>query len=312
MKLVAMVAAFLTGSIGAVANDSTNMEMVTMLKRIDSIERTLNYKTGKVVLNNGLATINVAPGFKFLEAADAKTIVEDVWGNMPGQSPLGLIVPANSTASLCDYAFILEYEDIGFVKDDDASKINYDELMEEMKSGMAEANAERSKAGFETMFLQGWASKPFYDEKRKLLHWAKELQVGNAEENTLNYDIRILGRKGVLVLQAVSGMSVLDSVKAAIDPILNMVSFNPGNQYKDFDSNTDNIAAYTVGGLVAGKVLAKVGIFALILKNIKLVALGAIALFGGLWKFITGRRRKEEEQFMPQTVPAEEPVSPQP
>ena len=308
MKFFAMVAAIIMGSIGAVASDSTNMvEMEAILKRIDSIEKTLHYKTGKVVLNNGLATINVAPGFKFLESAEAKIILEDVWGNMPGEAPLGLIVPATSSASLCDYAFILEYEDIGFVKDDDAKDINYDELMTEMKNSNGDANVERLKAGYESMFLVGWASKPFYDENRKLLHWAKELQEGNSEENTLNYDIRILGRKGVLVIRALSEMSNLDSVKAAIDPMLNMVSFNPGNQYKDFDSNTDNIAAYTVGGLVAGKVLAKVGIFALILKNIKLVALGAIALFGGAWKWITGRRRKEEEQFVPQPV-EQEPV----
>jgi uncharacterized membrane-anchored protein len=206
-----------------------------------------------------------------------------------------MIIPANTGATVCDYAFIIEYEEIGYVKDNDAGDINYDELLAEMKGGVAEANAARTGAGMEPMFIRGWASAPYYDKERKLLHWAKEIQFGSAEEYTLNYDIRVLGRKGVLVLQAVSGMSQLDSVKAAIDPMLNMVSFNTGNQYKDFDSSTDEIAAYSIGGLVAGKILAKAGIFSLILKNIKLVLIGLVALAGVAWKFISGRRRKEED-----------------
>jgi hypothetical protein len=47
-------------------------------------------------------------------------------------------------------------------------------------------------------------------------------------------------------------------------------------------------------------VLAKAGFFALVLKNIKLVILGVVAVGGFLWRFITGRRKKEEEfQYAP-------------
>ncbi|MER3499635.1 MAG: DUF2167 domain-containing protein, partial [Chitinophagaceae bacterium] len=108
----------------------------------------------------------------------------------------------------------------------------------------------------------------------------------------------------VLVLQAVSTMSQLASVNKNIDAVLNMVTFNNGNKYSDFNSSTDNVAAWTIGGLVAGKVLAKVGFFALILKYIKIIiiAIGA----GAVWRFITGRRKKEES-YEPAPV-ADEPV----
>ncbi|HET7896550.1 MAG TPA: hypothetical protein VFL47_02740, partial [Flavisolibacter sp.] len=48
-------------------NDSTKIYL-EQLQKIDSIELTLHYKTGKVVLENGLATLNIAPGFKFLDS----------------------------------------------------------------------------------------------------------------------------------------------------------------------------------------------------------------------------------------------------
>jgi uncharacterized membrane-anchored protein len=47
-------------------------------------------------------------------------------------------------------------------------------------------------------------------------------------------------------------MSQFDSVDKNIENILAMVSFNKGNQYADFDSNVDDVAAWTIGGLVAG------------------------------------------------------------
>ena len=97
-----------------------------------------------------------------------------------------------------------------------------------------------------------------------------------SEDNTLNYDVRVLGRKGVLVLQAVSGISQLDSVKQNIDPLLHAVAFTDGNKYSDFDASTDEIAAWTIGSLVAGKVLAKAGFFAFILKFGKLFVIGGI------------------------------------
>jgi uncharacterized membrane-anchored protein len=294
---------------------SLDPEFVSMLQRMDSIEKTLHYKTGTIVLGDGIATINVPEGFKFLESKEADYVLVDLWGNLRGsEPPLGMLFPANSGATAPGgYAFIIQYESIGYVKDKDADKIDYEDLLKEIKDTEGEENAERKKLGLETMEIVGWAAKPYYDKDKKLLHWAKEFKVSNSDDNTLNYDIRLLGRKGVLNMQAIASMDELDSVKANIDNVLHMVSFNPGNTYADFDSKTDNVAAWTIGGLVAGKVLAKVGFFALIVKNIKLIALGLVAVGGFLWRFITGRRKKQEEfVYEPAAPPADNSSTPIP
>lgn len=283
--------------------DSVALFMAAMAK-IDSLEAKLHYKTGTVVLENGVATINIAPGFKFLDAADAKYVVEDLWGNLKGQNPLGMILPADSRATIADYAFLVEYEAMGYVKDEDADEINYDDLLKNMKEETLKSNEERTKAGLPSMYLIDWAARPHYDKQRKLLYWAKEFRVDSTEENTLNYDIRILGRKGVLVLQAVSGMSQLDSVNKNIDNILGMVAFNKGSRYEDFDSKVDDVAAWTIGGLVAGKLLAKAGLLALLLKNIKLIILAVVGFGGAIWRRITGKKKKEEEMALLETANA--------
>jgi uncharacterized membrane-anchored protein len=312
MRKILLLAGLLPSLFGFAGEptDTSAAAILEQMRMIDSIESKLHYKTGTVTLQNGIATVNIAPGFKFLDAEEARYVIEDVWGNLKGQTALGMIIPAGQKAAIADYAFIVEFEAMGYVKDDDADDINYDDLLKGMQEEAVKSNEERRKLGVATIDLLGWAENPYYDKQRKLLYWARKLKVEGAEENTLNYDIRVLGRKGVLVLQAVSGMSQLDSVKANKDKILNMVSFNKGSRYEDFDSNVDDVAAWTVGGLVAGKVLAKAGILAMILKNIKLVILGIAALGGGIWRFITGRRRKKEEETLYQQPEATQEVQP--
>ncbi len=272
------------------------------LKRMDSIESSLHYKTGKIELGSGIATINVPEGFKFLESAEAAYVVQDLWGNPKGEAPLGVLFPANSGATDAGgYAFIVQFEDLGYVKDEDADKIDYADLLKDLKESSIKENEERRKLDLTTMDLLGWAAKPHYDKEKKVLYWAKEYSIPGAEEHTLNYDVRILGRKGVLTLQAVSSMQELDSVNNHLDEVLNMVTFNQGNRYADFDSKTDDVAAWTIGGLVAGKVLAKVGFFAVILKFLKFIIIGIGVAGTAIWRFITGRKKKQEElAYQPQ------------
>jgi uncharacterized membrane-anchored protein len=74
------------------------------------------------------------------------------------------------------------------------------------------------------------------------------------------------------------------------------VSFKDGHRYADYDSNVDEVAAWTVGGLVAGKVLAKAGFFAVILKFWKIIAFAIIGAGSALWRFFS---RKKEDTGLP-------------
>jgi uncharacterized membrane-anchored protein len=189
------------------------------------------------------------------------------------------------------YAFIISFDAMGYVKDGDADDINYDDMLKEMQKEEVEENKTRAQQGYVPIHIVGWATKPFYDKDKKVLHWAKNLKFGDEQSNTLNYDVRILGRKGVLSMNAVATMSELDLVKKDIDKVLQIPSFTEGNMYKDFDSNVDNVAAWTVGGLVAGKMLMKVGFFA---KFWKFILIGLVAVGAGVKKLF-GKKSSGEE-----------------
>ena len=270
-------------------------EIANIFARLDSVEKSIVYKHGVVKLDEGNAVLNIPAGFKFVNAADSRFIIEDLWQNLPDPSVLGMIVSdsfhVNSPA--IPWVFILTYDGMGYVKDDDADEINYDDLLKDMKEGQNQANIERKKLGYSTLNLVGWASKPYYDSKNKVLHWAKELKVEGDEGNTLNYDVRVLGRKGVLSLNAGAGIDQLEDVKKNIPAILQMASFEKGHTYSEFNPDVDEVAAWTIGGLVAGKVLAKAGVLAMILKFWKFIVLGVVAAGSFIWKLIRSRKKEE-------------------
>ena len=155
------------------------------------------------------------------------------------------------------------------MSDEDAAKIDYAEMLKDMQDDLKQANPQREQQGFEAIQLIGWAAPPRYDAAEKKLYWAKELQFGDAKEHTLNYNIRALGRKGVLVLNFVAGMEQLPEIEKNVGKVLAMTEFNPGNRYVDFNPSVDKVAAYGLGALIAGKVAAKVGLFATLLVLLK-------------------------------------------
>lgn len=273
--------------------DTTAFDLERYNFVVDSIDSSFTYKTGVIDLDNGLATLTVPEGFKFLDAEQSKVVLTDLWGNPPSE-PIGLLFPEDMTPmhDAFTYCVEIEYSEEGYIDDEDAADLDYDDLLEEMQDDTNTANPDRIAQGYGAMELVGWASQPFYDIDNKKLHWAKEIHFEGEDGNTLNYNIRVLGRKGFLNLNAIGDIDVLDTFNQDRDNIINSVEFTSGNRYADFNPSVDKVAAYGIGGLIAGKVLAKVGFFAVIAKFGKFIVIGIIALFAGLRKRIFGGKRE--------------------
>jgi uncharacterized membrane-anchored protein len=250
-------------------------------------EQGLDYKTGDVTVGQNLATLHLGQEFRYLSEADAEKVLVEAWGNPPGSKALGLIVPSElSPLHERGWAVVVTYSEEGHVDDEDAEDLDYGELLEEMKKDTEESNAERKTAGYAPIHLVGWAEPPHYDGQAHHLYWAKELQFEGNDKNTLNYAIRFLGRKGVLEFNAVGGIDQLAPIKGAMAGLLPRATFQVGSRYSDFLPDVDQVATYGIGGLIAGKVLAKVGILAGLLKLLiafkKILILGAIGAFAAI------------------------------
>jgi uncharacterized membrane-anchored protein len=257
----------------------------------------LHFEDGEIVVPQAQARFHLNPSFRYLGKADARRVLEEMWGNPPDDGVLGMIVPVQPALNEEDsWAVVVTYSDDGYVSDADAAKINYGELLTQMQQETRDENAERKKAGYRPIELIGWAEPPHYDDAGKKLSWAREIAFGNSPQHTLNYDIRVLGRHGYLSLNAVAGMSELNQVQQSMQQLLPMAEFDSGARYADYNKSTDRIAAYGVAALIGGGLAAKAGLFAKLgLVLVKFWKLGLIGLAVlGTWvkRLFGGDKRK--------------------
>jgi len=259
----------------------------------EQIEARLRYRTGRVTLRSGLATLDLPADFRYLDAQETDVVLR-AWGNPAGHEALGMLVPAGVRVLAPEgWGVIITFSEDGYVKDDDAAKIDYRKLLTTMQQATRDANPERAKAGYATVELVGWAEPPHYDSLAHKLYWAKDLKFTDDSAHTLNYSVRVLGRRGVLVLNAVSSMDQLEPVRRDMAKVIGFVEFSGGHRYADFIPGTDKVAEYGIAALIAGGLAAKAGLFKVLLGALialkKAIALGLVAAAAFLRKLF---RRK--------------------
>ncbi len=256
-------------AIGQEVSEPTQEEIDAYTVWAEEFESGLDRKQGTIKILGGKVKLVVPAEYYFLNAEDGRSVLEEAWGNPPNEGVLGMIFPSHySPLDDESWGAIIYWEGDGYVSDEDANEIDYDELLVEMQKSIQQDNEYRVEMGYEPLELVGWAEPPVYDGENHRMYWAQDLIFGESEDHTLNYDMRILGRRGVLTLSYVAAMDQLEEVRASRDDLLRMTSFAEGSRYTDYQPG-DKKADYGIAALVgggAGVLLAKkAGLFGVIM-----------------------------------------------
>jgi len=239
-----------------------------------------------------VAQIEVPVGFSFLDGDSYRALLkksgEPVYGN-----EMGLMASTNE-----DWAVIFRYNESGFIKDDDKNNLNADKILESIKLGTAEANKERAKNGLATIEVVGWEQPPRYDETTHNLEWCVR---GTSEDHPiLNYNTRLLGRKGYMSVLLIVDPEKLSTTMPAYRDLIANYSYQTGQTYAEYRPG-DKVAKYGLAALVLGGAAvgaAKLGLFTSLLvlfkKAFKLVIVAIVAIIASIKKLfgkIFGRRQ---------------------
>jgi len=161
--------------------------------KIDWIDGPVTARLGNV------AQIKIPEGYKFTGKEGTRKFLE-LTQNPPNGSELGTIIPIvtkeSSGGESHDFWFvILEFNEVGFVKDDDRDKLDADGLLKSIKEiRKSPIVSVRSEDGRPT-HVESWYKPPFYDASTNNLTWAMQgySQSDNKRESSVNYSVRILG-----------------------------------------------------------------------------------------------------------------------
>jgi uncharacterized membrane-anchored protein len=217
----------------------------------------LPWQKGPVTVSLGSeATLTVPDGYAFLDAEGTRRFNE-LSHNPPAHSDEYTLASRNWVA-------YFSYEAVGYVKDNE--KIDADAILENIRESTATANEARRARGWNEMSILGWSAPPEYDTQLKSLTWSILGEDMGNHQKIVNYNARLLGRRGVMSVVMVTEP---DTLTAAIGDFKNRVTgfeFVPGETYREYKAG-DHVAAYGLAALITGgaaAVAAKKGLFSVI------------------------------------------------
>ena len=240
---------------------------------------------GKAQLGNQ-AQIDVPVGYEFLDGDTTRLMLKSSGEPVSGEE-VGFLRPTNSSWSV-----FFDFNESGYVKDGEKDKLNADKILASIKRGTAEQNKERVQNGGAPLEIVGWELPPRYDATTHNLEWA--IRMTSEGQPLLNYNTRLLGRKGVMEVVLVVEPDKLAETLPTFRELLTHYSFQSGQSYAEYRSGDKvakfGLAALVVGGAAVGA--AKLGLLAgligLLKKGWKLIIIAIAAVAAGLKKLLGG------------------------
>lgn len=231
----------------------------------------------------GVAEIEVPVGHVFFDGKTTRAMMEAA-GEPVGGNEVGFLTPTNR-----GWAVYFQFDDRGYVKDDDKDKLDADKLLKSIKEGNDEGNAYRKEHGNPPLEIIGWDQKPHYDTSKNNLTWA--IRATCEGEQIVNYNTRLLGRKGVMEVVLVCDPADLPKHLPEFNALLAGYKYTAGETYAEYKPG-DKLAKYGLGALVLGGAAvgaAKLGMFAwlgvFLKKGFKLIIIAVVAI-GAFFKKI--------------------------
>jgi len=239
---------------------------------------------GKIV---DRATIRVPDGYAFLDAAATRRFNE-ILENPPTDTDEYVLAPDSF-----DWIAFFSFSEIGYVKDDETLDANA--VLDSVREGLVHGNEERRSRGWDTLKLVGWSAQPQYDQQIRALAWAILLESESSGSQVVNYNTRLLGRRGVMEVTVAADPEVLQPAIADFKSLVPGYTYVAGEGYGEFRPG-DHVAEIGLAALITGgaaAVASKKGWLAAIgvalAKFWKLLLVGAAGVFVAARKLFSGK-----------------------
>jgi len=231
------------------------------------------------------AEVQIPQGYRFTGKSGTKQFLEFT-ENIPGGGELGIIAPEEF-----DWWVLFEFDESGYVKDEDKDSLDASKMLKSMQDGQEMANKQRESLGMGPLFVDRWAQEPSYNESTNNLEWATVLVDGEGNEN-VNYNTRLLGRRGVMQVTLICDESQLPTILGDFQNMVGDFGYKEGQSYAEFKEG-DKIAKYGLAALILGggaAVAAKTGLLAVFGKFFKYIIAGFVAVGLAIKRLFTGRQ----------------------
>jgi uncharacterized membrane-anchored protein len=243
------------------------------------------------------AVLKIPEGYLFIPKKEAVDFMSFI-GNKTSENFIGLIMSPNDDLR---WFIDINYIKAGYVKDDDAKKINPNTILKDIKDSTEEANKERIAQGVSALDVVKWIEEPSYNPSTHHLIWsilAKNRGTSDVDGQVVNYDVGAFGREGFFKFVLITPASHIEQDKLHILKLLEALHYNTGKRYEDFAEATDKVAKYGLIGLITGIAAKKVGLLALagvfLAKIWKIIIIGCVVFLVKIKSFFKREKKSKD------------------
>lgn len=259
----------------------------------DSLDTVINniqwIKGPKKASIGTMAEIEIPAGYIFANGDDTRKVLEAMQ-NLTSGKELALI----ANEDLSDFA-VFFYDETGYIKDDEKSKLDADAMLAQIKEGVNAGNEEKKKRGWETMSVDGWDIPPRYNSQTNNLEWA--IKFNNSKGgSSVNFNTKYLGRYGVMKVVLVSDPNTIKASINNYQQVMTKFSFTQGSKYSEYVQG-DKVAKYGLSALVVGGAAAAVvksGFGKYLGKLLIPIGLAVVAFAKTIFEKISGLFRRKQ------------------
>lgn len=247
----------------------------------EKVLSSISWQVGPCTVNLGsVAELTVPAGFRFTGPDGAEKWAR-LTQNPPDKACVGILIPDSS-----GWYLMFDYDNIGYVPDDEKNKLDADAILTSVREGTAQANAYRKSQGWSELQVLGWEQTPRYDTRTNNLVWA--IRGSGDGETVINYNTRLLGRSGVMAVNLIDSPQSYASVVPTVNMLLSGFQFKQGQRYAEWRKG-DKVAAYGLTALITGTAAAVAAKSGLLAKMMKGVAVAAAAFLAWLGRVFFGK-----------------------
>ena len=185
-----VILAALFGTASLIAQDDAEFQLTPEQQRMIELYASIDWQAGPATVDIGnYAQITIPVGFQF--TGRQGSIAWNQLTQNPPDETVGILMP---TADDRDWFLAFQFDDIGYVSDDEKADLDADAILESLQQGTEQSNQFRRSQGWSAIHLSGWIVPPKYDAVTNNLVWSTKLHDDTGGESA-NHNIVLAGIK---------------------------------------------------------------------------------------------------------------------
>jgi uncharacterized membrane-anchored protein len=226
------------------------------------------------------AQLQVPANALFADAAATRRILEES-GNLTSGRETGMVLTDEAQV-------IFEFDPVGHVSDEDKDSLDAAKMLESLREGQEEANTQLKALGRPELEIDRWEVEPHYEQSTHNLEWGPVVKEKKTGHESVNYNVRLLGRRGVMDVTLVVAPAKLQQTLPWFRSTLGAFKYEAGEDYAAFRSG-DKVAEYGLAALVTGGAVAVAAKSGLLGKLWKLIVVAVLGAGAAIKRLFTGK-----------------------